>query len=81
MNRQQRRTLEKKVGKKGMEELTQKVFEFSSIPEQCGSCHEPFDKKDKAMVQSWRVVVRQEAVRLFCPECIDKVKEILDERS
>ena len=81
MNRQQRRTIEKKVGKKGMEELTQKAFEFSNIPEQCAACQDPFNKKDKDMVQSWRVVVRQEVVRLFCPDCIDKVKEILDERS
>jgi hypothetical protein len=81
MNRQQRRTLEKKVGKKGMEELTQKAFEFSNIPEKCAACQDPFNKKDKAMVQSWRVVVRQEMVRIFCPDCLDKVKEILDERS
>ena len=81
MNRQQRRTLEKKVGKKGMEELTQKAFEFNNIPEKCAACQDPFNKKDKAMVQSWRVVVRQEVIRLFCPGCLDKVKEILDERS
>ena len=81
MNRQQRRTLEKKVGKKGMDELTQKMFEFSNIPEKCAACQDPFNKKDKAMVQSWRVVVRQEVVRIFCPECLDKVREILDERS
>jgi hypothetical protein len=81
MNRQQRRTIENKVGKKGMEELTQKVFEFSNIPEKCGACQEPFNKKDKVMVQSWRVVVREEVIRLFCPDCLDKVKEILNERS
>jgi len=35
------------------------------------------------MVFSWSVVVKQETVRLFCPECIEKTKEVLgvqDER-
>ena len=79
MNRQQRRTLEKKVGKKGMEELTEKVFEFSKLPQRCTTCNEAFDKKDRAMVQSWKVVIRQEAIRLFCPGCITIAKETIDE--
>ena len=30
------------------------------------------------MGESWKVVVRQEVVRLFCPECVDKAKEVLE---
>jgi len=31
------------------------------------------------MVQSWNVVVKQETVRIFCPECIKKTQEIINE--
>lgn len=79
MNRQQRRTLEKKIGKQGTEELTEKVFEFSKLPEYCTACNETFDKKDKTMVQSWKVVIRQETIRLFCPQCLNIAKETMDE--
>ena len=32
------------------------------------------------MVQSWNVLVKQEVIRLFCPDCINKTREVLDER-
>ena len=38
---------------------------------------ETFDKLDKDMVKSWSVVVKQEVVRLFCPKCIKKAKEVI----
>ena len=36
-------------------------------------------KKSKEMAQTWVVVVKNEQrlVRLFCPGCLDKVKEAL----
>jgi len=78
MNRKTRRHLEKKIGKDATKNAVEKISQFGTLPEKCDACHESFDKKDKAMVQSWRVVVRQETVRLFCPDCIKKIKENLD---
>ena len=36
------------------------------------------DPQHKDMVFSWSVVVKQETVRLFCPECIKIAKEALN---
>tara|TARA_R110000824_G_scaffold323162_1_gene510078 strand:+ start:123 stop:368 length:246 start_codon:yes stop_codon:yes gene_type:complete len=80
MNRKIRRHLEKKMGKEPTKDLAAKISQFNELPDQCSACQKEFDKKDKSMVQSWNVVVKQEAVRIFCPECIKKTQEILDER-
>lgn len=79
MNRSQRRQLQKKMGKEAASDISEKVMQFEKLPEQCNSCNKEFDKKNKEMVQSWSVVVKQEVVRLFCPQCIQKTKEIIDE--
>lgn len=80
MNRATRRILNKKMGEENAENLVEKISQFSKLPDACSACQKPFDKKDKDMVQSWNVVAKQETVRLFCPECIRKTQEILDER-
>jgi Zn finger protein HypA/HybF involved in hydrogenase expression len=81
MNRKQRRYITKATSQQATEELAQKVSQFNQLPEQCMTCEKSFDKRDKSMVQSWSVVVRQEAVRLFCPQCVKKTQEIIDEHS
>ena len=80
MNRQERRAMEKKMGKDATKNLSEKIFQFNKLPERCSACNKSFDKKDKEMVQSWSDVAKQEVVRLFCPECINKTKEVLNER-
>jgi predicted RNA-binding Zn-ribbon protein involved in translation (DUF1610 family) len=52
---------------------------FDFLPENCLTCLEPFDKKNKEQVQSWFVVVKNEerTVRLYCPDCWEKAKEIV----
>ena len=80
MNRKQRRALKKvSEAERG---LSEKVTLFGSLPSSCNICQKEFDKKDKDMVTSWSVVVRKESktVRLFCPECIEKTKENINER-
>ena len=80
MNRKQRRTLKKKLSKPE-QELAQQVALFGMLPDSCSACQKSFDKKDKDMVFSWSVVVhnKTEAVRLFCPECIEKTKELIEQ--
>ncbi len=80
MNRQQRRAMKKHAGKKSTDEMSNHVALFGKLPTSCCACDKSFDKKDKKMVQSWNVVVKQEIVRLFCPECIEKTREVLNER-
>ena len=77
MSRSERRRIEKLIGKESNEKLAEKIFQFKQLPEACTACTEPFDKTDKSSLQSWSVVVRQETVRLFCPTCIQKTREVL----
>lgn len=79
MNRKQKRAVKKQMGTEATENLSEKIFQFNKLPEKCSACNNPFDKKDKEMAQSWNVVVRQEVVRLFCPTCIKKTREVLGE--
>ena len=64
-------------------DMSEKIGLFNKIPESCDACDEPFDKKNRDMVMSWNVVVKseQEVVRLYCPECWQKAKEIIKEFS
>ena len=83
MNRQQRRAKDRRIkkSKKKKSELEQKLGLFELLPEECMVCMKPFDKKDKEQVKSWNVVVRekQRVVRVYCPTCWDKAKQLLGE--
>tara|TARA_B100000131_G_scaffold69323_1_gene65617 strand:+ start:104 stop:382 length:279 start_codon:yes stop_codon:yes gene_type:complete len=79
MNRKQRRALSRATSSDASDRIAEKMTQFSKMPSSCSACTETFDKKDKDMVKSWKVVVRQEVVRLFCPTCIKKTQEVLNE--
>ena len=78
MNRAQRRRLKKK--NKGNEALVQKMETFGARPDNCSACNAAFDAKSKEHALTWRVVVRENPtqVSLFCPNCINKVQEVID---
>jgi len=85
MNRKQRRAAAKQAKKGGNEDMIEKVALFGKLGNECLVCNKPFDKKDKEMVMSWNVVVREkeDMVNLYCPECwtgaLDLLKEIKSE--
>ena len=85
MNREQRRAAAKQAKKDGTEEVAEKVALFGLIGDQCLVCNKPFDKKDREMVMSWNVVVREkeEKVNLYCPDCwngaLDMLKQAKEE--
>ncbi len=60
-------------------DLKEKMNMFDKLPDECSVCDEPFDKKNRDMVNSWNVVVRtrQEVVRLYCPACWKKATDVL----
>jgi hypothetical protein len=66
-----RREQAKKKKKDAEKEMAQKTALFGKIPEACLACEEPFDKKNKEMVTSWYVTVREteNKVHLYCPRC------------
>ena len=67
--------------KEAEKELQQKVGMFDKLPDACDACKKTFDKKDKSMVQSWNVVVREAEgiVRLYCPECWNAAIKAIEE--
>jgi len=81
MNREQRRAAEKHAKKAGNSDVAEKIAMFGKLGDVCLVCNKPFDKKDKEMVMSWNVVVREkeEIVRLYCPECWAKANKIIEE--
>ena len=80
MNREQRRALKKKGILDEEIKLSDKIFLFNQMPDQCTACENPFDKENRTMVFSWKVVIREDIIRLFCPTCIEKTKTILEEK-
>ena len=81
MNRAQRRAAAKAAKKGGDKELSEKIFLFEQMPDECSACVTPFDKANKEMVKLWNVVVREEEkiVRLYCPDCWSKAKTLIEE--
>jgi hypothetical protein len=79
VNRKQRRAMKKELKKQGdlEEALTEKLMLFDQLPDECSACQKDFDKKDRDMVFSWNVVVREEekVVRLYCPTCWDAAQK------
>ena len=71
----------KRKQKETEKELQQKVGMFEKLPDACDACKKTFDKKDKSMVQSWNVVVREAEgiVRLYCPECWNAAIKAIEE--
>ena len=60
--------------------MQEKLGLFEKIPDNCSACEKAYDKKDKEMVMTWNVVVREkeEIVRLYCPECWSMAKDLIE---
>jgi hypothetical protein len=67
--------------KKAEKDLSEKVGMFDQLPDECTACTLAFDKKDKEMVKSWFVVVKNEqnVVNLYCPPCWENAQKMLNE--
>ena len=84
MNRKQRRAMEAraKKGDNAEETLATQAALFSKLPDECTSCSAPYDKTDREMANTWRVVVREQdkdlPVRVYCVECWSAAQDVLD---
>jgi hypothetical protein len=81
LKRKLQRNRDKSAKKSSKKDISQKMGMFDNLPDNCSACAEPFDKKNRDMVSSWNVVVRndEKLVRLYCPTCWSKAKEIVQE--
>jgi len=75
------RKIRKNKRKQAEEDLSQKVGMFDKLPDECTSCQGPFDKKDREMVSSWYVIVKEEEgrVNLYCPPCWETAQRVLED--
>ena len=55
---------------------------FDRLPEDCSTCEKDFPKTREAHM-TWRVVVKteKEKVWLFCPDCQEKAKELVEKQN
>ena len=78
-----KREAKRKKGKAEAQDATAKLKKqvslFERLPAECSSCGIKFPKTREAHM-SWRVTVRNEEqqVRLFCPQCQEKAKELVE---
>lgn len=72
--------IKKRVSRDAEKEMAAKIGLFNKLPDHCMVCESSFDKKNREMVKTWYVVVRdQSTVRLYCPTCWTKAQEFLKE--
>ena len=76
MNRKQRRAMNKISKKQNAEQLNEKMMQFDKLPNQCSACTKPYDKKDKQMAMTWKVIANPERKHLICPTCWDAIERI-----
>jgi hypothetical protein len=81
-----KRAKKKKKEKAQVQEAQQRLEEqmsmFDRLPEKCSACEKTFPKTREAHM-SWQVVVRtvQQLVRLFCPDCQESAKELVEKQN
>ena len=70
---------EKKQAQAHEEHLSKQMSMFDRLPDKCSACKTPFPKTREAHM-TWRVTVRNEEqqVRLFCPACQRKAREVME---
>ncbi len=73
--------IKNRKNKSAEKELAKKIGLFDKISDECLSCAAPFDKKNRDMVMSWYVVVREKEkeVNLYCPQCWSTAMQAIEE--
>ena len=67
----------KQERKDAVEALQKKTAAFLDHPKECCVCSAEF-KRTRQTVKTWQVTVRENRVRLTCPDCWGKIQEVLE---
>ena len=75
------RKIKRKKKAAAQKELKKKISLFGRLGDECDACQKPFDKKCKEHAMTLNVVVRskENIVRLYCPDCWDKARNLIKE--
>ncbi len=76
-----KRKMLRRQEKAAKKKLKKQLSTFGALGEECSACAKEFDKKSREHAETWRVVVRKDKnrVSLFCPDCWDKAKQLVDQ--
>ena len=87
MDKRQKKKLKRAAKKKKEKAQTQRqqdylkkqINMFDRLPETCNACTKAFPKTREAHM-TWKVTVRnkEQQVRLFCPDCLEKAKAAVE---
>jgi len=76
-----KRKLARNAAKRLKKDMKEHMAMFDRLAENCCACEKDFDKKSKEQAMTWKVIVKEKekVVRLYCPECWDKARKIIEE--
>ena len=79
LKRSAKKKKEKAAAAEVQNKMKKQVGMFERLPGRCSTCEKHFPKTREAHM-TWRVVVKteKEKVWLFCPECQQKAKEVVE---
>lgn len=79
IKRAKKKKKEKKLAQEQQDRISNQMNMFDRMPDKCSACNKDFPKTREAHM-SWRVTVRnkEQMVRLFCPDCQEKAKELVE---
>ncbi len=79
LKRAAKKKKEKSIAREAQAKIKKQMGMFDKLPSKCSACEKSFPKTKEAH-NTWRVVVRNEKhqVRLFCPECQEKAKKVVE---
>ena len=78
LKRAAKKKKEKAVSQASQNKIEKQLGMFEKLPETCSACQMDFPKTREAHM-TWQVVVRSEnVVRLFCPDCQEKAKKMVE---
>jgi len=66
----------KQARKDAQEALASQAALMQSHPTECCLCQSPFTRTHET-VKSWHVTIKEERVRLTCPDCWSTIKEVV----
>jgi hypothetical protein len=82
IKRDKKKKKEKSQVQEQQQRLKKQMGMFDRLPESCSACKKDFPKTREAHM-SWQVTVRTEEqlVWLFCPDCQEKAKELVEKNN
>lgn len=79
IKRAKKKKKEKRKAEEQQERLAKQMNMFDRRPDHCSACKKDFPQTREAHM-TWRVTVRntEQLVRLFCPDCQEKAKDLVE---